>query len=397
MPAHVLHDAQPCMINSGMQRAAGSTSRTFSFRMSTHYGAVHDEYEEYEEYEDKPASLRTKVVWGVVGSAVVAVLFYFMAVWLPEQMIPEARVLAQFDKVGTLGVTLQPAAPTLAVEVAGKKTSRIVLVGDVHGEYGALQKLLKKIKYHRRRDTVVLLGDFILKGPDLFKVLEWAIENEAACILGNHEMYVLGLYAQYHRIDGPEFAGDVTPVAALAGGAVLVSGLADDPEFQIARKLEPRHVEYINNCPLILELGPVAVRKHPKAAEPEFRAQPAAGVAVHGGLNPGVERLADQVPEDVLNMRSLLPPFFNETTEDHGNGAVPWLKVWNEKQRALGKKHQQVVFYGHDARRGMVYKKFSHGLDSRCTMGGELSAAVVYAEEEAGTVVYKDHVYQVLC
>lgn len=74
------------------------------------------------------------------------------------------------------------------------------IIGDIHGEYGALLCLLDRLGYdyfgnHPEGRRLVFLGDLVDRGPDSVAVLELVqrlVEtNKAQCILGNHELNIL--------------------------------------------------------------------------------------------------------------------------------------------------------------------------------------------------------------
>ena len=74
------------------------------------------------------------------------------------------------------------------------------LIGDIHGEWGALQKLLQLLGYsgtgdHPEGRRLLFLGDLVDRGPDSFRVFQFVDalvrENRGFCILGNHELNLL--------------------------------------------------------------------------------------------------------------------------------------------------------------------------------------------------------------
>jgi hypothetical protein len=76
----------------------------------------------------------------------------------------------------------------------------IDVVGDVHGEIGALEDLLRVLGYsgrgdHRQARRLVFIGDLCDRGPDssavIRRVQEMVAEGTAQCLLGNHELNVL--------------------------------------------------------------------------------------------------------------------------------------------------------------------------------------------------------------
>jgi len=62
------------------------------------------------------------------------------------------------------------------------------VIGDVHGEYEKLTKLLAKLPADA---TVCFVGDVVDKGAKSAKVLDLIIEKNYLCVLGNHEIMML--------------------------------------------------------------------------------------------------------------------------------------------------------------------------------------------------------------
>jgi len=70
-------------------------------------------------------------------------------------------------------------------------------IGDIHGCFEALKKLLAKIAFNPGKDTLWLTGDLVNRGAESLEVLRWAIKN-ASCVqtvLGNHDLHLLALSA----------------------------------------------------------------------------------------------------------------------------------------------------------------------------------------------------------
>jgi len=74
------------------------------------------------------------------------------------------------------------------------------IIGDVHGEFDALQNLLRQLGYspdgsHPDKRRVVFVGDLTDRGPNSPAVVElvarWLKAGRAQCILGNHELNIL--------------------------------------------------------------------------------------------------------------------------------------------------------------------------------------------------------------
>lgn len=79
------------------------------------------------------------------------------------------------------------------------RTPLTYAVGDVHGRADLLEALLERIEAHRagRERHLVLIGDYIDRGPDSARVVEilrkaqWREPERVVCLMGNHEAMLL--------------------------------------------------------------------------------------------------------------------------------------------------------------------------------------------------------------
>ena len=71
----------------------------------------------------------------------------------------------------------------------------LYLIGDLQGCDAALGRLLQKIDFSPSRDTIVLLGDLVNRGPDSAAVLRrvQSFGASALSLLGNHDLHLLGV------------------------------------------------------------------------------------------------------------------------------------------------------------------------------------------------------------
>ena len=74
------------------------------------------------------------------------------------------------------------------------KNSKIICIGDVHGEIHKLKNLFEKLSF-TKNDTIVFLGDYIDRGEDSKGVIDFVLSLKDKCNLvtlkGNHEMFAL--------------------------------------------------------------------------------------------------------------------------------------------------------------------------------------------------------------
>jgi len=82
----------------------------------------------------------------------------------------------------------------------------VYLIGDLQGCDEPLQRLLDTIGFSPSRDTLVVLGDLVNRGPASLAVLRRliALGNAAECLLGNHDLHLLAVahgVRKAHRTD----------------------------------------------------------------------------------------------------------------------------------------------------------------------------------------------------
>ncbi|MEH6836292.1 MULTISPECIES: metallophosphoesterase family protein [Falsihalocynthiibacter] len=69
-----------------------------------------------------------------------------------------------------------------------------VIVGDIHGRFDLLQKLLRKVDLESPHD-LIFLGDYVDRGDHSAEVLRWLYEldksERVTCLMGNHEKMLI--------------------------------------------------------------------------------------------------------------------------------------------------------------------------------------------------------------
>lgn len=80
--------------------------------------------------------------------------------------------------------------------------SRVLAIGDVHGMYEKLIKLMDKIRFNPDEDLLIFLGDYIDRGPDPGRCLQYifALQQQypdvVVCLMGNHEVMMSSYFVQ---------------------------------------------------------------------------------------------------------------------------------------------------------------------------------------------------------
>ena len=76
------------------------------------------------------------------------------------------------------------------------------VIGDVHGCYDEMMRVLAKIEAKDPEAVIYFLGDFIDRGPEVWKVLTWAMEHitpdgKYRSVRGNHEDMIREWYEDW--------------------------------------------------------------------------------------------------------------------------------------------------------------------------------------------------------
>lgn len=106
---------------------------------------------------------------------------------------------------------------------------RTFALGDIHGHWKHLEKLLEFISYDPFADRLIFLGDYIDRGLNskitLDLVIELNSENpENVCLMGNHEDLMNSVYLQNNRLSSSIWL-------KLGGEETLHSFSYDSPEM----------------------------------------------------------------------------------------------------------------------------------------------------------------------
>ena len=138
-----------------------------------------------------------------------------------------------------------------------------VVIGDIHGCYNQLMELMDKVyTWNDDPKKFIFLGDYVDRGPDSAKVVQYMIDHpEFICLKGNHEDMML--------------AGD--QMWWMNGGNKTY-----DSYKEVSKEKVEEHLEWMRNLPTIYE--------------DEHR------IYVHAGLMPGVA-LEDQTEHVKLWIR----------------------------------------------------------------------------------------------
>lgn len=119
---------------------------------------------------------------------------------------------------------------------------RRIVIGDVHGHYDALKSLLKEVA-PQQNDQIYFLGDLIDRGSQSAQLVEFVIQNNYPCLLGNHEQMLIEAVG-YGEINSQLFQ------------AWLYSG-GHSTILSYNNKIPQEHIDWFKKLPLYLDLGDI--------------------------------------------------------------------------------------------------------------------------------------------
>lgn len=161
------------------------------------------------------------------------------------------------------------------------KNSRRIFIGDVHGHYEGVTRLLEAIA-PGTDDQVFFVGDLIDRGPQSAQVIELVRRNGYQCVLGNHEQLLLD-----------SFPGGEVRMAALQGW-LYSGGQATLASYNDTETLLD-HIAWMRSLPLYLDLDDIWL--------------------VHAGVHPDMT-LEEQTTQEFCWIRDLfhgIPhPYFED-------------------------------------------------------------------------------------
>ncbi|WP_414549552.1 metallophosphoesterase family protein [Anabaena sp. CCY 0017] len=158
-------------------------------------------------------------------------------------------------------------------------SQRRIVIGDVHGHYEGLMKLMEFIA-PGSDDQVYFLGDLIDRGPKSSQVIDFVKDNNYGCLLGNHEQMLLSI------LIGDNVSTPAMQAWLYGGGQATIASYEE-------ATIPDEHLEWLKTLPLYLDLGDIWL--------------------THAGVDPDLS-LAEQTAEQFCWIRdefhSIEQPYF---------------------------------------------------------------------------------------
>lgn len=247
-------------------------------------------------------------------------------------------------------------------------------IGDVHGCFNTLKRLLRRIAFDPREDRLWLVGDLVNRGPRSLDVLRWAVEQDGrlVAVLGNHDLHLL---ARAAGVSGPKKRDTLDEVLAAPDREDLLAWLRSRP-------LSHREGETLMvHAGLFPEWTPAGAER--LAREVEERLQGEKAPKLLAAID---QKTAERWKEGLSGherARAALAGFARlRTLEEDGRmcadfsgppvaapkGCRPWYSFPGRKSAGV------TVVFGHWAALGLKVGDGVAALDTGCAWGRELTA-----------------------
>lgn len=247
-------------------------------------------------------------------------------------------------------------------------------IGDVHGCFKTLQKLLRKIQHDPKHDRLWFVGDLVNRGPRSLAVLRWAAEqgDRIVAVLGNHDLHLLGRAA---HVSAPKRRDSLAEVLEAPDRDDLLGWLRRRP-------LLHREGDH-----LLVHAGLFPAWTPELAEELARETEAALQADGPGELVASNDRRHDERWDERLTpegrVRVALAGFARIRTVDEGGrmcssfsgppeqapeGCRPWFADPDRRSRDI------TVVFGHWAALGLWTEDGLAGLDTGCAWGRELTA-----------------------
>src|SRR4051794_25433768 len=140
----------------------------------------------------------------------------------------------------------------------------VYAIGDVHGCYKELLSLEQKIQLDalqfRGRKIIVMLGDYIDRGPQSSRVLDHLLalpptEFLRVCLAGNHEVAMLNYLDGYLSRDRWLAVGGLETLFSYGVDPARLASLyasSDEVDRRVKEVIPASHIDFLRSLPVLL-------------------------------------------------------------------------------------------------------------------------------------------------
>ena len=206
-----------------------------------------------------------------------------------------------------------------------KNIENTYVIGDVHGCFYTLKKLLVKLPHDAE---VIFVGDLCDRGLHTKEVIDLVIKNNYYCILGNHDDYMITHIQEC--MDNKELCVRWN-VEDYMGGEQTLQSYKNDYQTML------QHVNYLESFPRYIEVDKYFI--------------------THGFSLPYYKR---------RNSSSSHTGLLKNRVSDEDEWGHDWEKDW--------RGYDVINVFGHTHYNEVEIGKNHYGIDTGCVYGGKLTA-----------------------
>ena len=259
----------------------------------------------------------------------------------------------------------------------GAELMSVWAIGDIQGCYSSFQKLLQKIQFDARYDTLWLAGDIVNRGDDSLKTIEYlySIRDSVRLVLGNHDIALIAAYYGVKKSNPT-----IDPVLSSPKAKELIDWL---------RLQKFLHVDFgLGYCMAHAGISPefdlgMAI-EYAKRIEEKLQSDDVA-VWLEKMFKEGVERFdrnaaLEDIDRYIVSSFTRMRYCYKDhrldfkqkgkpTDELRAKGLKPWFEC--ERRKDIDLK----IIFGHWSTLGFYEDEHVLALDTGCLWGGALTAA----------------------
>ncbi|MBN6205056.1 serine/threonine protein phosphatase [Ralstonia pickettii] len=234
---------------------------------------------------------------------------------------------------------------------------RILAISDIHGCYNELVQLLELNNYNPKEDQLILLGDYIDRGPESKRTVTYImqlVEEGAIALKGNHDqMFLEFIYSNNPNKERRYLInGGMTTLETYVGKDHFPENAAGEQLHsakQLMKEDDREHLDFLSNLPYYFE-----TENH---------------LFVHAGIDPSLDDWKDTPDYDKTWIRHEFLEFDHphNLTIVHGHSPTQYIR---------GKKDNSVYFGN---------KKI--GIDGACAYGGRLNCLIITGDSYETTYI----------
>lgn len=264
-------------------------------------------------------------------------------------------------------------------------------IGDIHGCYETLRRLLDKIGFNETKDTLWFTGDLVGRGPQSLETLRFlkSINNSIITVLGNHDLHLLSLYYQAKEID--DNSSELKDILNAPDSEILIDWLRKRPLVFYDRKknyilvhagIHPRwtineSIKYASEVEAILRSDHCsALLKNMYGNAPTRWSTKLNGYDRNRFIINTFTRMR------VLDNKNLNLKYKGKIPSKNDD-LTPWFNIVGHKWKDTS------IIFGHWSALGLMIKKQFICLDSGCAWGGDLTAIELNSKLTQTKVSYR--------